>query len=314
MPEETMRTLTDLPVAARGLKFPEGPIAMADGTVLVVEIRRGTLSRITPDGRIDVVAEVGGGPNGAAMGPDGAVYVCNNGGMEFHDVGALAIPGHAPAGYRGGSIQRVEPKSGKVTTLYAACAGRTLRGPNDIVFDRQGGFWFTDYGKSDDQTIDRGIVYYALPDGSKIVEARRGFIGPNGIGLSADEKTLYVAETLTSRLWALEIDAPGTLKPADVPWMPGRLVAALPWFQMLDSLKLDSSGRICVAGGPRGGITVFTPDGSFEHRELVPAEIIVTNLCFGGKDGCDVWITESGTGQLFKTRWDVPGLTLNFSV
>lgn len=96
--------------------------------------------------------------------------------------------------------------------------------------------------------------------------------------------------------------------------MPGRLVAALPWFQMLDSLKLDSRGRICVAGGPRGGITVFAPDGSFEHRELVPAEIIVTNLCFGGKDGRDVWITESGTGQLFKTRWDVPGLALNFSV
>ena len=69
---------------ASGLQFPEGPVAMADGSVLVVEIARGTLSRVTPDGRIHVVADLGGGPNGAAIGPDGAVYVCNNGGFRWH--------------------------------------------------------------------------------------------------------------------------------------------------------------------------------------------------------------------------------------
>ena len=68
---------------ASGLQFPEGPVAMADGSVLVVEIARGTLSRVTPDGRIHVVADLGGGPNGAAIGPDGAVYVCNNGGFSW---------------------------------------------------------------------------------------------------------------------------------------------------------------------------------------------------------------------------------------
>ena len=62
-----------------GLDFPEGPIAMADGTVILVEIRRQTLSRVHPDGRIDVIAQLGGGPNGAAVGPDGMIYVCNNG-------------------------------------------------------------------------------------------------------------------------------------------------------------------------------------------------------------------------------------------
>lgn len=308
-----MTNLSEFKIVARGLQFPEGPIAMSDGSVIVVEIRHGTLSRVSPDGQIEIVAALGGGPNGAAIGPDGAVYVCNNGGMQFHDVGGLAIPGHAPADYRGGSIQRVDLRSGRFTTLYTKCGDRSLRGPNDIVFDAQGGFWFTDYGKSDDEKIDRGVIYYALADGSSIVESRRGFIGPNGIGLSADERTLYVAETLTSRLWAMDIVAPGRLKPQDVPWMPGRLVASLPWFQMLDSLKVDSLGRICVAGGPRGGVTVFSPDGSFEHRELVPAEIIVTNLCFGGEDTRDVWITESGTGKLLKTRWDAPGLKLNFS-
>ena len=58
-------------VLAQGLRFPEGPIAMADGSVLVVEIERGTLSRVDPAGRVEVVAHTGGGPNGAAIGPDG---------------------------------------------------------------------------------------------------------------------------------------------------------------------------------------------------------------------------------------------------
>ena len=71
------RTITD------GLFFPEGPIAMPDGTVLVVEIARGTLTRVFPDGRKEIVAETGGGPTGAAIGPDGKCYVCNNGGFKW---------------------------------------------------------------------------------------------------------------------------------------------------------------------------------------------------------------------------------------
>ncbi|SVD26045.1 uncharacterized protein METZ01_LOCUS378899, partial [marine metagenome] len=60
------------------LQLPEGPIAMNDGSVLVVEIKRGTLSRVHPDGQVDIVAHIGGGPNGAAIGPDGHCYICNN--------------------------------------------------------------------------------------------------------------------------------------------------------------------------------------------------------------------------------------------
>ncbi|MGH8227730.1 MAG: SMP-30/gluconolactonase/LRE family protein, partial [Steroidobacteraceae bacterium] len=65
---------------ASDLQFPEGPVAMADGSVVLVEIRRGTLTRVGLDGRRETLAQLGGGPNGAAIGPDGAVYVCNNGG------------------------------------------------------------------------------------------------------------------------------------------------------------------------------------------------------------------------------------------
>ena len=92
----------------RGLRFPEGPVAMADGSVLLVEIERGTLSRVEPDGRVEVVAECGGGPNGAALGPDGRIYLCNNGGFEWMTVGGILRPTVAPGDYAGGSIQAVD--------------------------------------------------------------------------------------------------------------------------------------------------------------------------------------------------------------
>lgn len=83
---------TEPEVVAEGLQFPEGPVALPDGSVLVVEIARGTLSRVGPDGTVSVVAETGGGPNGAAIGPDGLCYVCNNGGFEWHERGGRLSP------------------------------------------------------------------------------------------------------------------------------------------------------------------------------------------------------------------------------
>lgn len=298
---------------AQGLAFPEGPVAMSDGSVLVVEIRTGHLTRVSANGTLKVIAALGGGPNGAAIGPDGAAYVCNNGGLAFHDVGDMAVPGHAPPNYLGGSIQRVDLTTGAVTTLYTSCEGRGLRGPNDIVFDRDGGFYFTDLGKSDDATIDRGFLYYARPEGGRIACVRTGLIQPNGVGLSPDQKSLYVAETLTGRVWAFDIEAPGKLAPSPAPFSPGRLVVTLPGHHYVDSLAVDSRGRICLAAGPEGGIFVIIPDGSSIDHRRIPGEVIVTNICFGGSDLRDSWITASGSGRLYRTRWDVPGLKLNFN-
>jgi len=104
--------MAELREIVSGLQFPEGPIAMDDGSVVLVEIKRGTLSRVDVEkGTIDVVADCGGGPNGAAIGPDGAAYICNNGGcFEFQEVMGLTFPGPPPASYPGhGSIQRGQP-------------------------------------------------------------------------------------------------------------------------------------------------------------------------------------------------------------
>jgi gluconolactonase len=301
----------DIQLVAEGLLFPEGPIAMADGSVILTEIQGQRLSRITPDGQRTTVAETGGGPNGAAIGPDGAIYVTNNGGsVQFIDMGGLNVPGPTPPSHIGGSIQRVDIATGKVTTLYTECDGKALVGPNDLVFDKQGGFWFTDHGCSTPNGRKFGALYYARTDGSSIVRWRDHFVSPNGVGLSPDEKTVYMADTTLGRLWSFDIAEPGVLAPA-AGFAPGNVVCNLPGYQLLDSLAVEAGGKVCVATIINGGITAFDLDGSTEHFAF--PDVIVTNICFGGADMRDAWITASGTGKLFKTRWPRPGLKLNFN-
>src|SRR5690606_28399646 len=154
---------------ASGLRFPEGPIAMPDGSVLLVEIERGTLTRVRADGVTEVVAETGSGPNGAAIGPDGHCYVCNNGGLERPTAeDGRRRPLLQAESYSGGRIEKVDLATGNISILYRDCDGVPLRGPNDIVFDGHGGFWFTDLGKTRALDWDRSAVYYAMADGSGI--------------------------------------------------------------------------------------------------------------------------------------------------
>jgi gluconolactonase len=294
-----------------GLEFPEGPIALPDGSVLLVEIKRGTLTRVAADGKTTVVARTGGGPNGAAMGPDGKVYVCNNGGFEWHTLGGLTIPGNQARDYQGGRIQRVDLATGKVEDLYAACDGRSLRGPNDLVFDGAGGFWFTDHGKMRERDRDRTGVFYARADGSLVREVIFPLDGPNGIGLSPDGRRLYVAETWTGRLWYWDVTGPGEVSAAPG-FGPGggTLLVGLPGYQLFDSLAVDGAGNVCVATLANGGITVVAPDGS--SAEHVPTgDPLTTNICFGGRDLRTAYITLSGTGRLVATEWPRPGLRLH---
>jgi gluconolactonase len=301
----------DVEVVTDGLQFPEGPIAMADGSVLLVEIRRQTLTRVLPGGRHEIVAELGGGPNGAAIGPDGAVYVVNNGGFEWvPGPKGITTHGHAPKDYVSGSVQRVDLVSGEVRTLYTECDGRPLRGPNDLVFDRDGGMWFSDPGKVASEWIHHGHLLYARYDGSMIKRVRDPMVTPNGVGLSPDQKTLYVAETLTSRLWAFAITGPGSIAEPGGAWNDG-VRGPLPGRQMLDSLAVEADGNVCVGTLINGGITVFETGGEVNHHPL--PDPMVTNICFGGGDMRDAWITGSATGTLYKCRWPRPGLRLNFN-
>ena len=308
-----MAAAQELNVLATGLKFPEGPIAMPDGSVLLVEIARGTLSRVTPDGRVEVVAETGGGPNGAAIGPDGKCYICNNGGFEWVERRGRIYPGEQADDYAGGRIERVDLDTGDVEVLYTGAPGAPLRGPNDIVFDAAGGFWFTDHGKTRQRERDRTGVFYARAEGTHIEEAIFPLEAPNGIGLSPNEDELYVAETPTGRLWAFPLAAPGKLAGtrAERPDGGSLVLPARPGYFLFDSLAVDAAGNVCIATLVDGGITVLSPSGG-EPRFVPMPDRLTTNICFGGPDLQTAYITLSSTGQLVSMPWPTPGLPLNF--
>jgi len=295
---------------ATGLQFPEGPVALPDGSVLLVEIAGGRLLRVGPEGELKVMATVGGGPNGAAIGPDGHCYVCNNGGFKWRTDNGFSRPTGEAENYKGGSIQRVNLSTAVVETLYTHCDDTLLFGPNDLVFDSHGGFWFTDFGKKFADRLMHGAVYYARTDGSFIRRAAFPLLTPNGIALSPDGRTLYVAETETSRLWSYPVAGPGELQLEPFPSPNGgRLVHGLPGYQRFDSLAVEENGNICVATLVRGGISVFSPGGELLEFHEAP-ESYCTNICFGGEGMRTAYITLSGFGQLLQVQWPRRGLRL----
>jgi len=297
---------------ANGLKFPEGPVAMDDGSVIVVEIATGKITRVKMDGSTQTIATPGGGPNGLAIGPDGHLYCCNNGGnFEMNIVNGLMIPGHTPASHKGGRIERINISTGKVEVLYSECDGNKLLAPNDIVFDTAGGFWFTDHASNNAERRLHGALYYARADGSKITKVLRELTSPNGVGLSPDEKHVYYAETMPGRLWELPLESPGVAKPV-AGFTPANFVGAYPGLAYFDSLGVQADGAVCVATILAGGISTFWPGtGKFEHMPL--DDLIVTNICWGGKDMKTAFITMSSTGRLAMCDWRSPGLRLAYN-
>lgn len=142
---------------AEGLLFAEGPVVTSGGGLLCVEVLAGKLTGISPEGETRLVAHVGLGPNGAAIGPDGRCYIANNGGLSPADLACLAVGKDSDLSTPPtGCIQVVDLGTGAFDTLYDRCDGTPLIAPNDLVFDRVGGFYFTDYGSLRRAAPERG--------------------------------------------------------------------------------------------------------------------------------------------------------------
>jgi gluconolactonase len=333
---------SDFHVVAKGLEYPEGPVYQSDGSILLVEIHKGTLTRVSPNGSTQIVADFGVnpagpdqprlacGPNGAAVGRDGAIYVCDDGGLNWIQIPAipnktlpLLVPTVQPSNYTTGSIQRVAG-NGTFTTLYTQCNGNRLCSPDDLVFDAGGNFWFTDWGHQ--RPADRDItgVYYAYPDGSGIVQLIPNRYAPNGIALSPNDSRLYVAETYARWIVYWELEAPGHIKrnPAT---MDGSYLLTSNISGTLDSMAVDEEGNVYVATmlpeglNPTvpGGITVISPEGKIlDFIKLMVEgmpEPLPSNLCFGGPDRRTAYITLAGTGRLVSCEMKIPGKQLHFA-
>jgi gluconolactonase len=276
-------------VLATGLEFPEGPFLDANGDLVVTEINAGKLTKIAADGTKSLFAETGGGPNGAALAPDGSVYVCNNGGQVATDGTRKAEPGR---------IQRVTA-DGKVEDFITEVEGVALDAPNDCVFDKDGGFWFTNpngFGKL-------GSVCYRSPDGATN-RVTDGIQFPNGIGITPDGRFLVICESMTGSLLSHEIEGPGKVGDRKINGNIGR--RSIP-----DGYCVDSEGRMIVAGFRTNNLFVLdmTDGRPLEFVELPGTG--PTNSCFGGPDFRTLFITSSTAGEVLKCEWPVPGMRLH---
>lgn len=297
-------------VVADGLEFPEGPVPLADGSILVSEMAAGRITRIHPDGARAVVAETGGGPNGLAVLGDGALAVCQGGGSGWSVrpwpyPGPGSVPLRLPTGPPdvplSPQVQRVSA-DGTVDTLHVADAdGEPLKRPSDVCVDRHGGLYLTDFGGLQGRTRALAGVLYT-PPGGELHEIVFPVELANGIALAPDESELYVTETRTRRIWGFELTEPGRVGR----W---RSVATVPaggpiGFGSADGCAVDADGNIVVATIGAGGVTIVSKDGELVAQAPLD-DPMPTNVAFSGTT---IFLTCGSSGRLMALDgWSVPG-------
>jgi gluconolactonase len=277
-------------VLAEGLQFPEGPVWLGPERVAFTEIR-GQCITLWDHGKVRKVADTGGGANGATLGPDGAIYVANNGGvwMTHEGVGLAAKP-------LTGRIQRVT-LDGAVSDVATSLPGKPPHRPNDLCFGPDGLLYYTDPHNWDEGIAKLGVgrVARTTLDGRVELLADVPFF-PNGIAFGPDG-LLYVAQSVTQTI--LVMDA----KPGATPAPFCKLPHGYP-----DGFCFDRTGRIWAAGSLGDVIVVFAADGEIAEVIETGQGSEPTNCCLG--DG-RLYVTCSGTGRLEALAVGVDALPLH---
>lgn len=260
--------------------FTEGPAADAEGNVYFSEIRGNRILKHSPGGGWTEFRNPSRRANGLAFDQEGRLIACE---------------GAAPGGGR--QVTRTDLTSGEVEVLADKYEGKRLNSPNDLVIDRQGRIYFTDprYGDQADRQLDTEDVYLIDLDGRlRRVLTKPDINKPNGIGISPDGKTLYVADTIAepreARVMAFDLAEDGTPS-------KGRVHYSFGGGRGIDGMAIDSKGNIYGAAGNNNhppenhaGIYVITPAGELEGRISIP-EDAVTNCTFGGEGLRTLYIT-----------------------
>lgn len=286
-------------VLCDGLLFPEGPSLDSEGNLYVAEIAAARITRISPDGRKQVLKQLEGGPNGTAFGPDGYLYVMNNGGLTF----ANGRPSGIISGNVGGWIERVS-LDGKSEIVYSDYRGTPLRAPNDIAFDAEGGFYFTDSQHGTRQSRPFGQIYYCRPDKGSIDLVAEQVHLPNGIALSANGKSVIAVETIPRLVVSFDIIRPGVLSEKTV-------IATLPEGCLPDGIAIDTDENVVCGGLGLGIVIAVNPIGQ-ETLRIKMECTDPTNLAFGGPAHQTLYVTEGVLGRVVMVDWPVRGLDIAY--
>ncbi len=275
-------------VLAEGLAFPEGPVWLGPSRVAFTQIR-GQCVSVWNDGRVTTVASTGGGANGATLGPDGALYVANNGGISFGHEGLWSAPDPIT-----GRIQHVT-LAGEVRDVAVELPGPPPHRPNDLCFGPDGLLYYSDPRDWEHlPEVGTGLVARTTLDGrvELITEVPRF---PNGIAFGPDDR-LYVAQSMTQQILVMD-PAPGASFTTHCTLPNG----------YPDGFCFDAEGRLYVAGSLGDVLAVFEPDGRLQQEIAMGAGSEPTNCCLG--DG-RLYVTLSGSGRLEALDMDVTPLAL----
>ena len=268
---------TTLEKVAGGFRFTEGPLWHPDGFFYFVDLPSNRLLRMVPGQTPQKVRETQGG-NGTTFDLQGRLLNCEGDGRR---------------------VTRME-HDGSVTTLADRFEGKRLSRPNDIICHSNGSIFFTDPDfrvPLEQREIGHAAVYRIAPDGTVSETVRCEY--PNGLALSRDERTLFIANTRwTQYIHAVELDASGNAVRRRVfADMSADGTNGVP-----DGMKIDAAGRVFCTG--TGGVWVFAPDGT--RIGIIETPEVCANIGFGGPDLRTLLLTASTS--VYTLRVKVPGL------
>lgn len=271
--EEPLFVAKPLTVDGLFTKGIEGPAVDRDGFVFAVNFeKQHTIGKVSPDGKAELFVTLPDKStgNGIRFGKDGTMFV---------------------ADYTGHNVLRVDPKT-KAITVHAH--EPQMNQPNDIAITADGVL----YASDPDWKNSKGQIWRIGTDG-KVMRVAADMGTTNGVEVSPDGKTLYVNESIQRNVWAFDIASDGSLSGK-------RLVKQFP-DHGFDGMRCDVDGNLYITRHGKGTVVKMSPAGEI-LQEIDVLGASPTNLCFGGKDGCTVYVTEVEHQRLVQFRVDRPGL------
>lgn len=284
----------ELEILATGFTWSEGPVWMARERQLIFSDVPENIAYRWREGKgVDVFLQ----PSGLTRPDEGSREPGSNG-LELDAQGRLLLAQHGDR-----RLARLNDDGRTFTTLVERFEGRRFNSPNDLILDRAGVIYFTDppygLGKTQKQEIEFCGVYRLATDGALTVVSRE-LSRPNGIGLSPDDRVLYVANSDNARpmIMAFDLRNEGTAGPGRVFFDATELTARTGRHGAFDGLSVDERGNLWATGP--GGVLLLSPEG--RHLATLLTGRATANCCFGGAAGTTLYVTADDRLMRIETK------------